>query len=399
MSDTTVGVVTETASGERRVALDPDAVARLMPGARVLVEAGAGVAAGFPDEAYRAAGATVASRSEVVAASTVLAVVRCPDDALIASLRAGQLLLGLIDPFDNLDRIATLAKAGITVAAFELLPRTLSRAQSMDALTSQSSAAGYRAAIVAAEAFGRYFPMMITAAGTARPASVIVIGAGVAGLQAIGVAKRLGAVVTGYDVRPASRSEVESVGAAFLTSSVAEGAAQGGYARAMTAEELAAQQAELAERLVGFDVIITTAKVPGRPSPLLVSSETLAALKPGSVCVDLAAGARGGNVAGSVDGSRIVTGNGVTVVGAGQLAAELPTSASQMYARNVVALLSSLLHDGAVVIDPSDEVHANVVLCRDGEIVSAPIRKALGLDPLAPPSPAPETSDEAVSVS
>jgi NAD(P) transhydrogenase subunit alpha len=250
----------------------------------------------------------------------------------------------------------------------------------MDALSSQSSAAGYRAAIVAAEAFGRYLPMMITASGTARPASVLVIGAGVAGLQAIATARRLGAIVTGYDVREDSREQVQSLGANFLTSSITAGAGAGGYARAMTVDEQQAQQAELAAALTSFDIIITTAKVPGRTPPLLVSAETLAALRPGSVCIDLAASERGGNVAGSVDGERVVTTNGVTIVGAGEIAADIPASASQMYARNVLAMLGALVVDEVVSYDPTDEVHSAVVVCHAGQITSAAVRSALGSD-------------------
>ncbi|HXR43204.1 MAG TPA: NAD(P) transhydrogenase subunit alpha [Pseudolysinimonas sp.] len=385
MTAATLGVLRETAERERRVAMDPEAVARLKPTVPVIVEAGAGSEAGFTDAAYVAAGATVTTRTDVIAGSTVLAVVRCPDAALIGQLRPGTMVIGLLEPFDHPQEVAALAAAQVTAAAFEFLPRTLSRAQSMDALSSQSSAAGYRAAIVAAEAFGGYFPMMITAAGTARPANVIVIGAGVAGLQAIGVAKRLGAVVTGYDVRPASRGEVESLGATFLTSSVAEGAAQGGYARAMTAEELAQQQKELEAHLVGFDVIITTAKVPGRPSPLLVSEATLAALKPGSVCVDLAAGPRGGNVAGSVDGERITTSTGVVIIGGGQMASDLPAASSRMYARNVSAFLGSVVSNGAIAIDPLDEVVASIVVTRDGQVVNAALRTAIDPEPVPAP--------------
>jgi NAD(P) transhydrogenase subunit alpha len=312
MSVLTVGVVAESAEGERRVALDPDAVARLVAKNRaVLVERGAGEAARFPDSSYTAAGATIASRRDVLASSDILAVVRPPDDSVVAALHRGQLLIGLLDPLNNLPAITALAAKDVTAASFEFLPRTLSRAQAMDALSSQSSTAGYRAAIVAAENFGRYFPMMITASGTARPAAVIVIGAGVAGLQALATAKRLGAVVTGYDVRAASRGEVESLGAEFMTSSISEGTGTGGYARAMTPEEQAAQQDELATALKKFDVIITTAKVPGHTPPQLVSAATLAAMSPGSVCVDLGASDKGGNVAGSRDGETIVTENGV----------------------------------------------------------------------------------------
>ncbi len=390
MTALAIGALAESASGERRVALDPDAVSRLVKAGRsVLIESGAGVAASFTDAAFTASGATVATRDRVIAESDVLAVVRYPDEGVIAKLHEGQALVGLVDPLGHLDGMTALAAARVTVVAFELLPRTLSRAQSMDALSSQSSAAGYRAGIVAAEAFGRYLPMMITASGTAKPARVIVIGTGVAGLQAIATTKRLGAVVTGYDVRAASRGEVESLGAQFLTSSVSEGAGAGGYARALTAEEQATQQAELAAALAGFDIIITTAKVPGRTPPVLVSEETLRTLRPGSVCVDLGASDRGGNVAGSVEGTSIVTDGGVTVIGAGNLAADLPASASQMYGRNVVALLASIAPGTEIAIDPADEVHRDIVATHAGEVTNARLRDALRLDPL--PAPAAKT--------
>ncbi|MCU1575950.1 MAG: transhydrogenase subunit alpha [Leifsonia sp.] len=380
-----VGVVAETAHAEHRVALDPEAVARLVKtGKAVLIESGAGAAASFPDESYLAAGARLAARAEVIARSDVLGVVGSPSDDIVEGLHPSQLLIGLLDPLNNLPLIQVLASKRVTAAAFELLPRTLSRAQSMDALSSQASAAGYRAAIVAAESFGRYLPMMITASGTARPASVIVIGAGVAGLQAIATAKRLGAVVTGYDVRPASRGEVESLGAQFQTSSIAEGAAAGGYARALTADEQAQQQQELADKLTAFDIIITTAKVPGHTPPLLVSEATIAALKPGSVCIDLAASELGGNIQGSINGKRITTLGGVIIVGGGNLASDLPASSSQMYARNISALLDSFLVDGVITIDTADEIQKSVLICHDGQIINAALRTALHLETAAP---------------
>ncbi|WP_426516339.1 NAD(P) transhydrogenase subunit alpha [Diaminobutyricibacter sp. McL0618] len=377
----TIGVLRETAAGENRVALDPDVAAEfLRDGRRVLIESGAGERAGWADADYSAAGATVAPRADVLDRLDVLAAVRRPHDEVTSALREGQGLVGMLDPFQNLDLLDGLCRRGVTVAAFELLPRTLSRSQSMDALSSQSAAAGYRAAIVAAEAFGGFFPMMITAAGTARPARILVIGAGVAGLQALSTARRLGAVVTGYDVRPASRGEVESVGASFATSSVAEGAGSGGYARAMTADELAAQQQELSQLITRFDVVITTAKVPGRRPPVLVPQETLESMARGSVCVDLASGPFGGNVHGSVDGRRIVTPNGVTVIGSSDLAMTIPTAASRMFAKNVHALIAALTHDGTFEPDLDDELQRTVVVCHDHEIVSAAIRKAMGLD-------------------
>jgi NAD(P) transhydrogenase subunit alpha len=379
----TVGVLAETATGERRVALDPSAVERLTKAGRVVsVESGAGVSAGFEDAAYTDVGATVMSRAQVIASCTVIPVLRFPDDTLATAFRSGQMLVGLIDPLNHLAGIVDLADRGVTAVALELLPRTLSRAQSMDALSSQSSAAGYRAGIVAAAAYGRYLPMMITASGTATPAKAIVIGTGVAGLQAIATLKRLGAVVTGYDVRAASRGEVESLGAKFLTSSVAQGAGDGGYARAMTESEQSIQQAELATALVDFDIIITTAKVPGRTPPELVSEATQKALRSGTVCVDLGSSDKGGNVFGSVDGKTTVTAGGVTIVGAGELASDLPASASQMYGRNVIAVIAALVPANDVVIDRTDEVHQNIVVSYDGTVTNAAVRTALKLDAL-----------------
>jgi len=378
-----VGILAEHNDRERRVALDPTSAARLeQSGRSVTFENGSGAAASFLDEAYIKAGASLASRADVLRLSDVLPVLRLPDAAELKQARSGQLIIGLIDPLNNLDAVQALNARGVTLVALDLLPRTLSRAQSMDALSSQSSAAGYRAAIVAAERFGRYLPMMITASGTATPAKVIVIGTGVAGLQAIATLKRLGAVVTGYDVRPASRGEVESLGARFLTSSVASAAGEGGYARILTDDERAVQQAELASALSAFDIIITTARVPGRTPPVLVSEDTLATLRPGSVCIDLGASDRGGNIVGSVDGSSVTTPNGVVIVGAGNLAADLPISASEMYGRNIMAALESLAPSGTIVIDPTDEIHRNIVVTHGGEVVNAAIRVALKLDPL-----------------
>ncbi len=391
----TVGVSAEHDAREHRVSLDPAAVASLVKtGYVVRVHSGAGAPASFPDKSYVAAGATITAEKDDQHDTDVLPLLRLPSSAVIDSIRPGQMLVGLLDPANNLDAIAALARRGATVVALDLLPRTLSRAQAMDALSSQTSAAGYRAAIVAADRFGRYLPMMITASGTATPAKVIVIGTGVAGLQAIATSRRLGAVVTGYDVRPTSRAEVESLGARFLTSSVASGAGEGGYARAFTEDEQAIQRQELASALPGFDIIITTARVPGRTPPVLVSEETLASLKPGSVCVDLGASDRGGNVVGSVDGVTITTPNGVIVVGAGNLAADLPASSSEMYGRNIVAALKAVAPSGQVVIDPTDEIHRAIVVCHGGEVTNPAIRTALNLDPL-PGGPSPEKSQVA----
>jgi NAD(P) transhydrogenase subunit alpha len=240
----------------------------------------------------------------------------------------------------------------------------------MDALTSQANVAGYKAALVAAAAFGRFFPLLITAAGTARPAKVLVLGTGVAGLQAIGTARRLGAVVSAYDVRPATRTEVESLGATFVElTSVAAAAGEGGYARELTPEERQAQQAELAGHIGRADIVITTAQVPGRRPPLLVSDEALKAMAPGSVVVDMGASPLGGNVATSVPGETVVSENGVTVIGAGNLAATVPGAASAAFARNVTALLLHMVADGKLAIDTSDEIQAGVVITHGGQVV------------------------------
>lgn len=375
-----IATIKETLPGEQRVALDPAVVARFVAGGnKVYIESGAGGQAFFTDEAYKKAGAEIVSREQAVNEADIIAVVRRPDKAFLDSLRKEQVLIGLLEPLVKPDIANQLAEKGVTAVAFELLPRTVSRAQSMDVLTSQASAAGYKAAIVAAEAFSRYFPMMITAAGTAKPAQVIVLGTGVAGLQAIGTAKRLGAVVSGYDVRPASRGEVESLGATFLTTSVAGGAGSGGYARALTAEEQAAQQAELAGYIKKNDIIITTAQVPGRKPPLLVSQDIVAAAAPGTIFIDLAASDLGGNVAGSQPDKRVVTENGAVIIGAGNLASELPASSSSMYAKNVQAVVNDITKDGSLAFNVDDEVQSALLVSYHGEIISKRVRSVLNL--------------------
>jgi NAD(P) transhydrogenase subunit alpha len=347
----------------------------------VLVETGAGDSAWFPDSAYTAAGAAVTSTDNLYATADVILTVTRPDAAALARLHAGQAVIGMLSPLTDPHLARDLAAAGVTAVSLDGLPRTLSRAQGMDALSSQANVAGYKAALVAADTYGRFFPLLITAAGTARPAKLLVLGTGVAGLQAIGTARRLGAQVSGYDVRPASKGEVESLGATFieLTSPVSA-AGEGGYARELTAEERDAQQAELAAHIARHDVVITTAQVPGRRPPLLVTEDAVRAMGPGSVIVDMGASPLGGNVAGSVPGETVVTPNGVTVIGAPHLAAAAPTAASNAFSRNISALLLHLVSEGVLVIDTTDEIQAGVVVTHGGEVVHPAVAKLLAAE-------------------
>lgn len=366
-----VAVVKEAAPDERRVALVPEVVGKLRAaGLEVLVESGAGDAAWLRDGSYAEADAAVVSRAELLGSADAIVMIGKPSPDLVQRLRPGQLVLGMFTPLADPAFARQLAAAGVTMVSLDMLPRTLSRAQSMDALSSQANVAGYKAVLVAASAFARYFPLLITAAGTARPARVLVLGTGVAGLQAIGTARRLGAVVSAYDVRPEAKGEAASLGATFIElTSVGEASGEGGYARALTEEERQAQQAELAGHIIRHDVVITTAQVPGRPPPVLVADEVVKSMAAGSVVVDLAAGPLGGNVVGSIPGETVITDNGVTLIGAGNLPATMPTAASTAYARNVSALLSQMTKDGALVIDPSDEIQAGVVITHDGKVI------------------------------
>ncbi len=365
-----VGVLAEVGPGERRVALVPETARRLARGGMsVLVESGAGDRCWYTDDAYRDAGAMVAPRPEVLARSKVLLSVARPPAADLARLGSGQMVIGLLDPTTEPEQFEALAEQGVTAVSLERLPRTLSRAQSMDVLTSQASVAGYKAVLLAATEYGRYFPLLITAAGTSRPARVLVLGAGVAGLSAIGTARRLGAVVTGYDVRPETRGEIESLGAKFLElSSVGPAGGTGGYARALSPEEQAAQQRELESKLASFDVIITTAAVPGRRPPVLVSASAVERLRPGTVVVDMAAGPLGGNVEGTAPGRSTVTASGATLIGAGDLASSVPTAASDAFSQNMAAVLGLLLKDGDSSIDLDDEVTAALVVTHAGRL-------------------------------
>jgi NAD(P) transhydrogenase subunit alpha len=378
MDDLMVAVGREVGSRERRVALVPDDVRRLCAaGLLVRVAAGAGAGAWFDDDGYARAGAEVVPPSGLVAADVVVSVGR-PPDALVDGLRAGTAVVGLLAPLADPRYVARLAGRGLTAVSLDCLPRTLSRAQPMDALTSQASVAGYKAVLVAADVFDRYFPLLVTAAGTARPARVLVLGAGVAGLQAMGTARRLGAVVAGYDVRPESRAEVESVGATFLDlPALPASSGTGGYAPVLDSDQQRAQQEVLAAHVARHDVVITTAQVPGRRPPLLVDMDAVKAMAPGSVIVDLAAGPLGGNVALSRPGETLVTDHGVTVVGAGDLAARVPTAASVAYSHNVRALLSHLVRDGRLAIDLSDEIQAGVVLTHAGRVVHPAVSRLL----------------------
>jgi NAD(P) transhydrogenase subunit alpha len=373
-----VGVVKETAAGERRVALTPDAVPRVRDaGVEVLVESGAGAAAWFPDEDYAQAGATIVDADTVYSRADILLCVNQPQH-----VRDGQAVIGLLAPLLNPTGMAELAGRDVVAISLDGLPRTLTRAQGMDALTSQTNIAGYKAVLVAADTFERFFPLLITAAGTSKPATVLVLGAGVAGLQAIGTARRLGAVVSAYDVRPQSKGEVQSLGGRFVELKPVEaGAGEGGYARALTPDEQAAQAAELAEHIAKHDVVITTAQVPGRRPPLMVTADTVKSMRAGSVVVDMAASELGGNVEISQPGETIVTNNGVTVIGAGNLPAQMPTSASNAYARNISALLLHLLADGELHIDLDDEIQRGVVITHGGSVVQLATAKLLEAGP------------------
>ncbi|GAA5180654.1 Re/Si-specific NAD(P)(+) transhydrogenase subunit alpha [Rugosimonospora acidiphila] len=367
---TSIGVVKESEPGEHRVAVVPAVIPRLRDlGCEVLVENDAGTGAFLPDSAYTEVGAVPVAGAELYERADVLACVRPPSGDQVPRMRRGQVLVGMLEPLADPDLFRALAERGVEAVSLDLLPRTLSRAQSMDALTSQASIAGYKAALVAADAYGRYFPMLMTAAGTAKPAQVLVLGVGVAGLSAIGTARRLGAQVTGYDIRPETRDEVHSMGARFLDlAGVSVGSGEGGYARALSESERDAQQEALQQRIGEFDVVITTALVPGRKPPLLVTREALKGMRPGSVVVDLAAGPRGGNVEGSEPDRSVLIADGVRLIGAGNLPSSMAPGASAAYARNIAALLAHLVRDGAPRLDLDDEILAATVVTSGGQV-------------------------------
>jgi H+-translocating NAD(P) transhydrogenase subunit alpha len=354
-----VAVPKETTPGERRVALVPEIVKKLMAsGLEVAVEAGAGAAAGFSDREYEEAGAQIGDPWD----ADVVAKVRKPRDEELGRLRDGQVVIGFLEPLTDRDGVQALTRGGVIGFALESVPR-ITRAQPMDALSSQATVSGYKAVLLAADRLPRFFPMLMTAAGTVPPAKVLVLGAGVAGLQAIATARRLGAVVSGFDVRPVVREQVESLGASFLDLGVVGEETEGGYARELTDEDQQRQQEELERRIPEFDVVITTALVPGRPAPKLIPASAVAAMRSGSVIVDLAAEA-GGNAELTAPGEEVVR-EGVTIVGLTNLASSLPAHASQLYARNVEALLAHLAPEGELALDWDDEITAGTCVTRE----------------------------------
>lgn len=384
-----VGVPKETFPGERRVALVPAVVPSLAKaGLEVLIEAGAGKAAGFPDAAYEERGARIApgraglfARAEAILQVRALGANPEAGERDLELLRPGQAVVGFCEPLAEPGAAKTLAGRGVTAFALELLPR-IARAQSMDALTSMATVAGYKAVLLAAEALPRMFPMLMTAAGTVAPARVFVVGAGVAGLQAIATARRLGAVAQAYDVRPAVKEQVESLGARFVELPLEAGEAEdtGGYARALGEEFYRRQRETMARVVAESDVVITTAVIPGEKAPVLITREMVAGMAPGSVIVDLAA-ERGGNCELTRPDETVVA-QGVTILGPTNLPSTVPYHASQMYARNLSAFLLHLVKNGALRLDLGDEITRETLLAREGEVVHPRVRERLGLPPL-----------------
>jgi NAD(P) transhydrogenase subunit alpha len=369
-----IAIPAETEQGETRVAATPDTVKKLVGlGATVCVGAGAGLAAGIPDADYEAAGATVApTPREVLDGAEVVLKVRRPTESELKDYRQGAIVIAVMEPYGNEEALAPLARAGLSAFAMELMPR-ITRAQVMDVLSSQANLAGYRAVIDAAAEFGRVLPMMMTAAGTVPAAKIFVMGAGVAGLQAIATARRLGAIVTATDVRPAAKEQVESLGAKFVAvedEEFKQAETAAGYAKPMSAEYQAKQAALVAEHIKKQDIVVTTALIPGRPAPRLISAQMIEAMKPGSVLVDLAV-ERGGNVEGAVPGEVTTTSNGVKIVGHLNMPGRLAASASALYAKNLYAFVETLIDKQEKTLKPSweDELVKATLLTRDGAIV------------------------------
>jgi H+-translocating NAD(P) transhydrogenase subunit alpha len=374
-----IGVPKETAAGEHRVALVPEVVGKLKAKSLdVLVQSGAGADALLTDEAFTAAGAEISPDASAVWGCDVVLTIAPPDPQAIRGLGSGSILIGFLAPLTSPQTTRALSDARATAFAMEAIPR-ISRAQAMDALSSQSNVAGYRAALLGAEEMGRFFPMLMTAAGTIPPAKVLVLGVGVAGLQALATAKRLGARTTGYDVRPEVAEQVESLGAQWLDLGL-EASGEGGYARELTDEERARQQQALTDAIKGFDVVITTALVPGRPAPRLVTAEAVEGMKPGSVIVDLA-GEAGGNCELTEPGQTVVR-HDVKIASPLNLPAGMAEHSSQLFARNVLALLELFVgEDGALSLDFDDEIVKGACITRDGEIVNPGAKAAVEAAP------------------
>ncbi|MCW2969526.1 MAG: Re/Si-specific transhydrogenase subunit alpha, partial [Solirubrobacterales bacterium] len=370
-----IGVPKETAAGEHRVALVPEVVSKLKSkGLDVVVQSGAGADALLTDDAFTEAGAQVSADSADIWGSDVVVTIAPPDPQQIRGLGSGSILIGFLAPLTSPQTTRALIDAKATAFAMEAIPR-ISRAQSMDALSSQSNVAGYRAALLGAEEIGRFYPMLMTAAGTIPPAKVLVLGVGVAGLQALATAKRLGARTTGYDVRPEVSEQVTSLGAQWLDLGV-EASGEGGYARELTDDERARQQQALTDAIKGFDVVITTALVPGRPAPKLVTAEAVEGMKPGSVIIDLA-GESGGNCELTEPGQTVIR-HDVKIVSPLNLPAGMAEHSSQLFARNVLALLELFVgEDGALTLDFDDEIVSGSCVVRDGEVVNPGAKAAL----------------------
>jgi NAD(P) transhydrogenase subunit alpha len=372
-----VGVPKEIQPDERRVALVPDSVPRLVKaGVAVAVERGAGAAAGFEDAAYEKGGASIVpDAASVLSGSDIILKVRAPTyggpDSEVARMTAGAIVIGFLDPLTSPDLVASLAKQKVTSLSIELLPR-ITRAQSMDALSSQATVAGYKAVLLAAVETGRFLPMLTTAAGTVPPAKVLILGVGVAGLQAIATARRLGAVVEGYDVRPEVKEQVESLGAKWVGLAMEEAVGAGGYAKEVSAEAQKRALEHLHKLVTSADIVITTAQIPGRKAPVLVTDEMIDGMKRGAVIVDLAAES-GGNVTKSEAGKTVVV-NGVSILGPANLPGSMPYHASQMYSRNLVTLLQHLVEEGKVELDLEDEITKGCLVTHGGEIVHERLR-------------------------
>jgi len=387
-----VGVPKETFPGERRVALVPATLPSLTAvGLELLMEKGAGYDAGFEDVEFEEKGAKIVDRAQVFSQADIVLQVRSPGANLdhgqadLDAYRSGQVVVGMHEPLSEPEVVTKLAQKGVTGFALELIPR-ITRAQSMDVLSSMATIAGYRAVLLAAKSLPRMFPMLMTAAGTLKPAKVFVIGAGVAGLQAVAMARRLGAVTSAYDVRPAVAEQVESLGAKFVVFDLeTEGAEDsGGYAKEQSDDFIRKQQAEMARVVSEHDVVITTAAIPGKKAPILITADMVKGMTPGSVIVDLAA-ERGGNCESTEPGQTVVV-EGVTIVGPLNMATDTPYHASQMYAKNITTFLLSLMDEGKLVLNPEDEVVQGTLLCRDGEVVNPRLRELLSLPELAAPA-------------